>query len=561
MARLLSRPFEQAGQDPQAFCDWAIGAGISALLLRACLDGTGALLVEAPGAWLAEQAEPALQLCLQWSGPRPAQLERLIAALASWMGPGLGLRWGPQPVLVLDDPPGLGASEAEGWIAALAQMRAGLAAQLGLEPLLLAPQRSKLFNLAGSGFDGAVEDAWRDIACNRSNGRLDFEGYLFHADHRPAPSARLIPAVLLPSLEQRPAFCSASSVELQDWISANGAWSDLWHWQQGGGLVLVEPGPGLPGLCLAKAPSKAGAIPKDPGHQPWFQSAEQAPTASPVRAGSWCWGEIDASQPALLIHAFHLEILEAMLARLAGEKGGELALYVSTPTGLIRPCSELLEQQGWTCVRVFGVPNRGRDIAPFVRQLLPACAAGGHPWFVKVHTKRSSHLHHGQAWGEHLHGSLLNPENLASLAAGFKQDPGLGLIAPAGALQPLTANLSANGTHLQTLLAGFDLDPRQVLQQRFAAGSMGAMRTAALAPLIERIPPLEAFEHEAGQTDGTLAHAIERLLGLIVQRQGYTLAELNGAATGVPDLAYQRAAPRTGATTAAKQLANLSTPA
>jgi lipopolysaccharide biosynthesis protein len=221
---------------------------------------------------------------------------------------------------------------------------------------------------------------------------------------------------------------------------------------------------------------------------------------------------------------------------------------------LIRPCSQLLEQQGWSCVRLFGVPNRGRDIAPFVRHLLPACAAGGHPWFVKVHTKRSSHLHQGQAWAEHLHSSLLHPEALASLAAWFEQDPQLGLVAPAGALQPLSANLSANGTHLQTLLAGFDLDPRQVLEQRFAAGSMAAMRTAALDPLIERIPPLEAFESEAGQTDGTLAHALERLLGLVVQHQGYKLVELSGSSARVPELAWEWAAPLPRALCASRHL-------
>ena len=49
----------------------------------------------------------------------------------------------------------------------------------------------------------------------------------------------------------------------------------------------------------------------------------------------------------------------------------------------------LLKRLGWKRAQVFGVENRGRDMAPFLLHLLPAAVDGDHQLFVKVHTKRS----------------------------------------------------------------------------------------------------------------------------------------------------------------------------
>jgi lipopolysaccharide biosynthesis protein len=51
---------------------------------------------------------------------------------------------------------------------------------------------------------------------------------------------------------------------------------------------------------------------------------------------------------------------------------------------------------------------------------------------------------------------------------------------------------------------------------RFPAGSMFWFRMAALPQLLdEEFVSIDEFEFEAGQLNGTLAHAIERIVGLI----------------------------------------------
>ena len=74
----------------------------------------------------------------------------------------------------------------------------------------------------------------------------------------------------------------------------------------------------------------------------------------------------------------------------------------------------------------------------------------------------------------------------------------------------------------------------------FVAGSMFVARRAALTALASLELDEGEFETEAGQTDGTLAHAVERVLTFSAAAAGLRVAAKPAAAAGSSgDLAFR----------------------
>ena len=66
--------------------------------------------------------------------------------------------------------------------------------------------------------------------------------------------------------------------------------------------------------------------------------------------------------------------------------------------------------------------------------------------------------------------------------------------------------------------SGITITPDSALD--FPVGSMFWARSAALRPLLDLELSFEDFPAEVGQTDGTLAHAIERLYFYACEKSG-----------------------------------------
>ena len=61
------------------------------------------------------------------------------------------------------------------------------------------------------------------------------------------------------------------------------------------------------------------------------------------------------------------------------------------------------------------------------------------------------------------------------------------------------------------------------IQPDYPAGSMAWYRTASLATLADALTTLDRFEDEADQVDLTFAHALERIMTLVVRASGYAV--------------------------------------
>ena len=174
------------------------------------------------------------------------------------------------------------------------------------------------------------------------------------------------------------------------------------------------------------------------------------------------------------------------------------------------------------------VPNRGRDLCPFVVAFGPQLRE--YDIVAHFHTKKSLYNEGAtEGWREYLLRELLGSSDRIQQIFNLLTDE-----VPYGMVYPQTYHLVLYQAH--TWLAnralaerwagalGLKALPRGYFD--FPAGSMFWARAEALAPLFNAGVTLEDFPPESGQTDGTLAHTLERMLGVCVVDQGFQLAVL-----------------------------------
>jgi hypothetical protein len=494
--------------------------GVGGWLLSTDLSPDG---MEPPSRWELYQASgdslPFGLDCRLVAPFTPAQERRIGAQLAPWLVQERSLRLQGRPVLLVR-----GAEHFSHRRFGPRGLRLALnnaLRQLGcLQPLLLIGLRNEPILDTDALIDGLVHPP--------SDSPLNYELFLREAHHRGGDAGPWrIPAVMAPADPDRSPFFNASAERYSEWLQLESSWSAF--------------------RCqgATDAPVVLGSW---AGHQRWWREPETtpapteppppspaAPAAQPLHVS---WGTQQPGNLALLVHGFHQPELRRILQKVSPDGHPDIDLYLSVPEDHFGSAITLLKELAWPRVQLFGVANRGRDMAPFLLRALPTAIANNHQQFVKVHTKRSTHLGDGEPWGAHLLNSLLAPSFLQQLASELESDSQLGLLAPAGTLLPCTLSLGRNSRHLLALSRRHQVQPRSVLSSRFIAGSMLAGRLAALRPLLEQAPSLEAFEAELGQTDGTLAHAYERWIGVQAERHGWLIQELPGSAAAVPKFGY-----------------------
>ena len=230
---------------------------------------------------------------------------------------------------------------------------------------------------------------------------------------------------------------------------------------------------------------------------------------------------------AVHAHIFYLDLAEEIAAHLRHIPFA-FDLFVSTTDEAARTTCETifrnLRQVGRLCVQV--TPNQGRDIAPLFCQF--GAELSGYDFIAHIHTKKSLYAGGGMVrWREYLLQQLLGSEDqVRRIFALFADDPGLGLVYPQNyRLLPYWGNtwLSNKGLGRQWCQRlGIEHMPEGYFD--YPAGSMFWARPAGLRALFDAGILLSDFPEEAGQTDGTLAHCLERLLALTTRRMGLRTA-------------------------------------
>jgi glycosyltransferase involved in cell wall biosynthesis len=228
---------------------------------------------------------------------------------------------------------------------------------------------------------------------------------------------------------------------------------------------------------------------------------------------------------ALHAHFFYPELAVDLLEKLSMNQM-KCDLLISTSDQVkAQYINRILSKYRDGTVDVRVVPNCGRDIGPllteFARNVRQYDVVG------HVHGKRSSWHDNkdvGEIWREFLWENLIGGRfaMLDRIMAQFEMQTQLGLVFPSDPhIIGWTKNLEVAAPVAERMGYGKPLPPAF----DFPVGTMFWMRTAALRPLLDLGLKWDDYPAEPIPIDGTILHALERLLPLCAEVAGYGYAE------------------------------------
>lgn len=236
----------------------------------------------------------------------------------------------------------------------------------------------------------------------------------------------------------------------------------------------------------------------------------------------------DGPSVAVVIHAFHLDVLKKSLLPRLLDFPCPASFLITTDTAEKAAEAELWLRNALPGQRIYVrvAGNRGRNFGPLLCMWRQALLR--HDLFLHIHTKKSLYTGREQVeWRDTLLDALLpTVEGISGILRHFHNNPELGVLQPSpGVTVPWWAWTWLKNRNIAfSFLEKFNISAPDGYFD-FPAGGMFWARTQALKPLLDYPWSEKDFPEEAGQTDGTPAHAIERCVGVISRANGYRTDE------------------------------------
>lgn len=229
---------------------------------------------------------------------------------------------------------------------------------------------------------------------------------------------------------------------------------------------------------------------------------------------------------ALHIHVFYVDLVPDILARLQ-VNASRVDIYFSSPSkDDLDVCSSLFREYTHGSVQCRLVPNKGRDIGPFIVEYIPELADRydvlGH-----IHTKSSLHwdLQNATSWRSFLLENLVGGKTpmMDRILERMATDNRIGMVFPS---DPNVVGWGENDAAAKVLakrLRVADL-PREI---EFPVGNMFWATGSALRRVREAEITWDELPPEPVPYDGTLLHALERLIPVAASAEGKQIVLTN----------------------------------
>lgn len=235
-----------------------------------------------------------------------------------------------------------------------------------------------------------------------------------------------------------------------------------------------------------------------------------------------CPSRMDSIKVAVHVHVFYAE---------EGRKIMERLRFVPCPFDLIVSAPDGVDLSFIPFPhKVVRCENRGRDMMPFVCLLSRELSA--YDYVCHLHTKRSPHIRDQRGWFDFLIESLLpSSDGIARIFGAMEK--GTGIVSAGSYLKTEDPSGWGHNRDIAKVVLAKMGDSERISESPvilFPEGSMAWFKGATLAMLHSlRLRPQD-FPSEPIPADGTLAHALERLLYVVSMKAGFDNVELSQAA-------------------------------
>lgn len=224
---------------------------------------------------------------------------------------------------------------------------------------------------------------------------------------------------------------------------------------------------------------------------------------------------------AVVLHLYYPELWPQFDDRLKKLPKSAFNLFVTIPKQKIGLSSAVTKS--FPDAEVIPVPNRGRDVLPFL-MLMRELRNHKYNWILKLHSKKSPQIEGGSTWLNNILNCLLpTHQHEQTKLLEHLLDHETGIIGPEGYFFK-GSNLIRNNERWLNYCDRYLFDNTgklvdDIANSGFFAGTMFWLKPS-MSSILQPLEKPSLFEAERGQTDSTLAHAIERIMPYSVARQG-----------------------------------------
>lgn len=195
--------------------------------------------------------------------------------------------------------------------------------------------------------------------------------------------------------------------------------------------------------------------------------------------------------------------------------------------------------------RVLGVPNRGRDVLPFL-EVCKGISRANYRAILKIHSKKSIHREDGNKWLNSIIDNLI-PKDKSTQEEIFSifNNPETAVVGPTEQYVYLAVNYEANKKHIKGIILDLFGDDmvnhidKNRFDYGFFAGTMFWFNPEHIQNLVNKNYSCENFEFENGSIDSTFAHSVERVFTLSPEIEGAVVYGINNSA--IKKLSYNAA--------------------